>query len=110
MPLIIPFRNLPAFKETVVLDGETFIFSFQYNTRGDYWTMDISDKNQVLLMAGLKVVLGYELIQRYGTREQPAGEIYPIDVTETIERIGRNDLPAPVEMTYITEDELAGVA
>lgn len=107
MSLVIPFRDLAAFRESVSLDGEIFILEFQYNTRGDYWSLFVYSKEGTPLLMGVKIVIDFELIQRYGTRNLPAGEIYGIDVTETVEKIGRRDLLDLVELVYLTEAELA---
>lgn len=109
MSLIIPFRDLPAFRETVVLDGETFILDFQYNTRAEFWTMSLFSRDAAPLLTGVKVVLSYELIQRYGTRSLPAGQVVAIDITDILERIKRDDLPESVELVYVTEDEFSAV-
>jgi hypothetical protein len=62
---IIPFTNEPIQKFNTQLDNAIYIFRVLYNSRGDYWTIDIHDANDNLLAAGIKLVLGANLVKAY---------------------------------------------
>lgn len=106
MSVIIPFRDLPAFRETVPIDGVLYVLEFQYNTRADFWTMAVYSKDGAPLLTGIKVVIDYELVQRYGSRGLPFGNLYAIDVTGISNRIGRRELPDSIDLVYMTEAEV----
>lgn len=104
---IIPFfNNFAAFKETIVLESSSYVFQYNYNSRGDYWTMTISDTEDNILIAGVKVVLDYELITSWPGRNLPEGYLLPIDSTESAVRIDRNNLGDTVDNIYLEEDEV----
>ncbi len=105
--IIIPVFEYPAYSESVVLEGEPFRLSFIWNTRGEYWSMTISDKHGDVLLDGLKIVLGFELIEEYADGRLPPGALLAVDTTGTLERIGRDDLGAKVKLFYITSAEMA---
>ena len=104
----IPITDYPDFSEDIELDGVPFRFAFIYNSRGDYWTMTVADSNGNIIVAGLKVVIDYELIKSYGLFRTvlPAGLIFPVDPSEKTLRVGRDDLPTNVKVVYVPEDEI----
>ena len=104
---IIPVFEYPAYSESVVLEGKPFRFSFSWNTRGEYWSLTLSDSQGGVLLDGLKLVLGFELINEYADGRLPQGALLAADTTGTLTRIGRDDLGAKVKLFYIPAAELA---
>lgn len=82
--VVIPFSNYANFTESVVLDNVKYTFDFVWNTRGEFWSMSISDANGVVLISGIRVVLFYDLLQQYKyIRELPQGTLIAIDKSAT---------------------------
>lgn len=102
----IPFFEFPAFTQEIVLDNTPFRFSFNWNTRGEFWTLIIANRDQVPLISGIKIVIDYELISKYPGRSLPPGELYAIDPSGELEKIGRNDFQDKAKLIYVTESEL----
>lgn len=107
MTVIIPTRSLPAFNFEMALEGVPYRFSFEWNSRREFWTMNIFTRTDVPLIVGIKLILNYELIRRY-RRNLPPGAIVAIDITGRLQRIGREDLGENVRLIYIPRDELDG--
>lgn len=105
----IPVFDTAAFTEEVTLDDSQYRLAFRYNFRGDFWIVDILDRENNPLAMGIKIVASYELIRRYGYRAIPPGALFATDSAELELRIGRDDLPTRIEMVYVTEDEYATV-
>lgn len=107
----IPFHNneFPHFFQSVTLDNEIYILNFDWNVRGEFWNMAINNVANEPIVSGIKLVLNYELIRRFGKEELPPGYLIAIDVTEKMEKIGRNDMDDLVFLTYYTEDEVAAL-
>ena len=105
---IIPFAEFPSFTEEITLDGTPYKVSFNWNTRGEYWTVSFTDREENVLAAGIKLVLEYELIADYPDRGLPPGHLYVIDTTNSKEPIGRNDFhnERALTLVYIPEDEV----
>lgn len=62
---VLPLTTEPIQIFEVQLDNIIYKFRVIYNTRGDYWTFDISNANDEPLAAGIKIVLGVDLIRAY---------------------------------------------
>lgn len=90
--VIIPFQNYSSFTEEVTLSDVSFVFSFHYNFRGDFWVMTISDRAQNILVGGIKVVSNFELIRRYIYTGIPNGYLTVINNAGTSVRISVDDL------------------
>lgn len=106
--LRIAFAEYPAFSQTVVLDGTAYRLRFQWNTRGQYWAMDLATQDKTPIVTGIKLVLDYELIGAYHAIGTPPGELWALDSTEKLLRIGRDDIKdGPVKLVYIPEAEVA---
>jgi hypothetical protein len=109
MSFIIPTQSLPAFSFEIALEGSTYRLAFIWNTRHEYWTMDLKDRQGNILIGGIKLVINYEILFRYRRGDVPPGAIVPLDITGRLERIGRNDLGTNVKLIYLTADEVDGI-
>lgn len=102
---IIDFAAFTAFTQEVVLDNIPYRLSFNWNTRGGFWSMSIADRDEVKLLSGIKLVMNYGLIRRYPGRGQPPGEFIVADPSLQIEKAERNDFQDKISLVYISEDE-----
>lgn len=105
----IPFTQFPAFSEEIILDNIPYRFSFSWNTRGEFWSMIIQDRSEVVLIAGVKLILNFPLLFMHPGKNLPPGELWVIDTTESLERIGRTDFENNVSLIYLTEEENATI-
>lgn len=105
----IPTFDTASFSEEVTLDDEQFRLAFHYNTRGDFWVMDIMDRDSNPLAMGIKVVASHELIRRYRYKAIPPGALSTADPADSYLRVGRDDLPNRVALVYLTEAEHAAL-
>ena len=102
---VIPVAEYPTYSEEITLENGLYRFLFTYNPRGLHWTMTIKDTNDVVLVAGIKIVLQFELIRRYPDRGLPPGAIVAIPMDDSVTRITRDNLGTDVKLIYITESE-----
>jgi len=110
MTQIFAWRNdFSDFKQTVRLDNVLYTIRARWNTSREYWTLDIFDSSGLPIIYGQKIVLNTEIIRRYNDPRLPAGQIYPIDITNmndvypdgtVIARIGREDIGSTVFLVY----------
>ena len=105
MSLVIPTRALAKYNFDIALEGRLYRMQIMWNSRHEFWTLNISDNQGNQILRGIKLVINYELIRRYKKEALPPGALIPIDVTEKLERIGRNDLGTNVQLVYIPEEE-----
>lgn len=107
---IIPFKDIPAFKERVTLDNVTIQFVFHWNTRAESWQLDILDTDENLLVGGIRLVIGWDLFTGYAGRGLPPGQLWIIDTTEDTSNIEFEDFTGDRQLSflYLTEEE-AGI-
>ena len=80
--LIIPVRtDLPAYEFSLSLEGVNYFFSFEWNERGQFWTMDILDQDQNYLVAGVRMVNGVDLLSRFKNTKLPLGILSIFDTS-----------------------------
>jgi hypothetical protein len=84
-----------------VLAGNVYRFGFRWNWREGFWHMDIATRNRVPLLAGIKIVLNYELIGRFTDERLPPGFMVALDTTRRLERIGRFQLGSEVPLVFV---------
>jgi hypothetical protein len=70
----IPVRSdIPAYDMSVTLDGVLYYLSFEWNERGQFWTMDIYDQDQVALVLGTRMITNVDLLGKYKIAGLPKG-------------------------------------
>jgi hypothetical protein len=107
MKAIIPLFDNANFSESVTLDDVNYGFSFQYNTRGDFWSMSIFDGNGNLILANIKLVVWFPLTLRYNNPALPTGTFILCDPSASTQNIepGRHDFTSgrKLELLYVSK-------
>lgn len=90
--IIIPFVNYPAYTEDILIDEFNYRFRFVWNNRGQFWTLSILNANEnIEIINGIKLVLNYELLKQYRYLKIPKGNLFVVDVSGNLSRIGYED-------------------
>ena len=104
---IIPFQNdLPSFSEEVTIDGIPYILDFSWNSRGEFWSMSIYNRDQTPLILGVKLVLFFGLINKFVDIGLPPGDIYVVDPSGNTEKLNQNDFETRAYLIYLSENEI----
>ena len=86
--LKFPVRtDLPAYRFSLTLESVLYYFSFEWNERGQFWTMDIQDQDENYLIAGVRIVNGANLLARFQNPLLPPGDLFVFDTS------GKNNDP-----------------
>lgn len=106
--LEIPFKGFPAFIEEIYLDNVPYKFLFMWNTRGEFWSLTVSNRFNVTLVAGIKLVLDQDLFAQYTDKGLPKGKLFVIDTSGSYAPIGRYDFEneRKLKVIYIEENEV----
>ena len=95
------------FTERIVLDNNVFVLGFKWNTRSLYWSMDIYDSNNVLLLAGTKLTICYPVKAQHVSASLPSGDFVLIDPNENTQtqEPGRHDFTTgrKLELCYVSD-------
>ena len=104
--LIIPFSPFPSFRQTLSLEDVSYTFEFNWNTRGLFWSMSIYDNSSNPIVEGVVIVLNYDLLEQYQSRDVPPGKLYAIDTAGKKNRIEYEDMfNGRITLVYLLEDE-----
>ncbi len=106
--ITIPFNTYPSFFTDVILDDETYRFKCSWNTRGEFWALSIYNTEDVLIVAGIKLVVGYDLLRTCRHLDVPQGLLIIIDDADNYEKIGYGDFSndRKLALIYVSKDEL----
>jgi hypothetical protein len=78
----IPLRNdLDAYDFSIDLEGLTYNFEVEFNTRTGLWSMSIFDSDLNLLIAGVPMVVNSDLTSRFNRRSLPPGFLMLYDTS-----------------------------
>ncbi len=102
-------RQIPTTADDVLytqvtdLDGADFVLTFALNLRDGRWYLDLADQDAVMILAGIPLVVNFDLLRRVQDSRRPLGKLLCIDPTGA----GRDPGPgtAPT-LLYVTEAEL----
>ena len=100
MLLQIPLQNFGYYKQTIVLDKVPYVFVLKYNNAYDYYSLDILNIDGVLLIAGLKLVLGVDILTPYVNNLLPQGKLYCIAKNSNIERVSKDNILTDIALIY----------
>jgi hypothetical protein len=107
--LIIPATSYPNFTEEIVLGEQLLRVSFSWNSRGSFWTVSFRDRDETVLLAGVKLVMGQELVGRYPGIALPSGRWFCVRGDGSLDRITQEEMGTDVNLIYTTEEELASL-
>lgn len=97
----IPLRNdLDAFDFNVALDGRTFNFEVQWNTRAAQWSLIVRNDSQVELVGGVPMVVNSDLLGRFVNPALPPGVLILFDTSGLNSECAKADLGVRCVMLY----------
>ena len=88
---------IPIMKESIPystdirITGTTYTFTFNYNSEGDFFTVDLS-RNGDVLVEGEKIVYGNPLFLTYFDEKFPQRPIIPLDRSLSKDKVGWREL------------------
>ena len=97
----LPVRSdLPNYEFKTQLDGVKYIFAFRYNARAGRWIMDIKSSSDAMLLAGIPLVAGVDLLARFQRADIPGGNLFLVNLESEYSECGRYDLGENVLLMY----------
>jgi hypothetical protein len=95
------------FTQIVQLEGVEYLFQFLWSDREACWYLNLSDQDENLLCAGIRIVIGWPLLRRcQWDLRTPPGLLMCVDMTgQNVEIATATDLGTRVLMFYTTSDD-----
>jgi hypothetical protein len=99
----IPLRSDASQTFEVELEGSIYFCRVIWNERLQYWTIGISDVDRNVLVDGVPLLIGVDVIEQYGLG---IGGLFMVDsegegAEATFDNVGNR-----VKLIHLTEDEL----
>ena len=96
-----------AWTQTTSLDGEDFVFAFDWNQRMGRWTLTLSTGTGTVLRAGMVLVVNTRLLRGLVTPGRPAGELTVVDTLGRADLDpGFGDLGERFQLAYLDAEEM----
>lgn len=105
--LELPIKNEICFSERIILDSIPYNFTFVWNILG-FWSLTIANRNNEVLISGIKIVLNLDLLDGYPDLNLPEGKLFAIDFSGNNSEIGKEDFinQRQVKLIYIEKGEV----
>jgi hypothetical protein len=100
--VILPtsFDGTNSYTLRVDLGDREFVLDFNFNQRESFWYFTLLDSQNVVIVAGVKVVLGGPLLRAVRDVRRPVGDLYAIDQGANQVEAGLKDLGDRVVLVY----------
>lgn len=107
MAVQIPIRaNVPAQTFDITLNDLAYTLTAKWNSRSEFWTLDIVDENGIDLLVGLCLKLGARLLRAFNL---DIGEMIVVDDTSTGTEASLTNIGISTQLIYFTPDEIEAV-
>jgi len=107
--VIIPNLPFSSYTEQVSIENVVYILRFNWNYRQQSWHLDIFNKDHVLLVCGIRIVKGINIIRPYRYLPIPLGEILVGEDGNPYGEIADGALGETAFLYYVTEEESATI-
>lgn len=100
--LAIPLRTTgyPAISQEIELDGRLYGLALRWNEREEVWYLTLSDQAGAPIVAGVRVVVDWDLLRKCVDARRPPGTLMAVDSTGEGDP-GLSDLGDRVKIVYV---------
>lgn len=107
MAVEVPIRaNVSSQTFDITLNDIAYTLTANWNSRSEFWTLDIIDENGVNLLIGLCLKLGARLLRAFNFG---IGELIVVDDTSTGTEASLTNIGVSSRLIYFAPDELEAV-
>jgi len=114
MVIIPTFQNRTArYSIEIELAGELFNLFFYWNSREESWYMNIRDSEEAVILAGVKLVPVYKLLQQYRAKEGlPEGDFILWDLNQdpTDDNVTFDNFGKRYQLIFLSDLEISSGA
>lgn len=95
-------KSLIPYSFDITLVGETYTFEVNYNSKYDFFTIDLLKNNEVIVL-GEKLIYGKPLFTSSQHKDIPKIDLLPYDLSDNTERITFNNMNESVFLYMVGE-------
>jgi hypothetical protein len=82
------------------LDGAVYTIRLRYNSRAGHWAMDLAGADGGLLVAGIALRLGVDLLSQHQGATVPPGRLFIMNFVDPYQEPDRQSLGRDVALIY----------
>lgn len=102
-PQIIPIiAGTPAQTFSIILNEISYIMTAKWNSRADFWTLDIADENNTVLINNVALKIGVDLLEPFNLG---IGNIYVVNFSGGGIEPSLLNIGEETALIYIAPDE-----
>lgn len=94
-------QNASRFFFQIELEDSTYKLEFDWNDRASKWFVNIRQPDDTMLLSGIALVLGSDLLAPFHHLAVPPGGLFVYDTTEKDLDAGLDDLGDRVQLVYV---------
>lgn len=95
-------KSLIPYSFDITLVGETYTFEVNYNSKYDFFTIDLLKNNEVIVL-GEKLIYGKPLFTSSQHKDIPKIDLLPYDLSDSTERITFDNMNESVFLYMVGE-------
>jgi hypothetical protein len=92
---------VPAYSETIQLDGSLYLLRLAWNTRTEHWYLSIYLPDETPIALGRMVINGVNLLRSCSTPGRPPGVLVAVPIDSSNEHAGIDGLGSRVGLYYL---------
>ncbi|MFA6605159.1 MAG: hypothetical protein WCS88_04135 [Patescibacteria group bacterium] len=100
-----PASSSPTYDYTIPLGDQTYRLRLRWDQRSESWYLSLSTAADVLLLDGLRMVIGFPLLHQFQHNDKPDGELVLVDTESTGVEAALADLGWRCKLVWIPRDE-----
>jgi hypothetical protein len=93
-------EDTPHQSFSVQLEGTVYQVRLRYNTRAGHWALGLADAAGIVLLSGVAVRLGVDLLSQYKDDRFPPGKLFAMNWVDQYQEPGRDNLGTDVSLIY----------
>lgn len=98
-------KDLVPYKFDITLEGETYTFNINYNFLNDFFTIDLSKGDEIIVI-GEKLIYGKPLFLSVLYKDIPKIDILPFDLSNRSKRITFENLNEEVFLFLVGDENV----
>lgn len=87
-----PPTDVPDWTVRVALEGATYQFRYLWNERDNHWSLGISTEDGTSIVAGRRVVVGWDMLLSVSNESAPTGALICVATEDPLNLAGTGDI------------------
>lgn len=107
--IIVPLQPFYDFTEEIALSNILYIFNFSWNSRGEFWVLDVYNKDTNFpIVLGIKLLAEYDITYLFKYKFTKEYKLIVTNPAQSFKRLSENSFTrSEYFLIYLPEEEYA---